>query len=882
MKFTSYHIKEKQKELSVHRYKLGTKTMVFAYKVFIVLIAFTVVIGTAVGFGAINGIISTAPDITLNDVTPSQYKTTIYDCNGIELETLVASGANRIYATIDEIPQCLQDAFVAIEDERFYEHNGIDPKGIIRAAYKGILNGFKFNQGASTITQQLIKNSVFDAYNEGKIERIRRKIQEQSLAINLEAQVQNKKLILENYLNTINLGNNNLGVQSASINYFNKDVSELTISESAVIAAITQNPSKYNPIRHPENNADRRELVLSNMLTLGFITRDEYNEAMEDDVYSRILDVHSTSGGSKAYSYYTDALIGQIMEDLMTRKGYTYTQAYNLVYRGGLSIHSCEDYELQKYSENLINDQTHWQGIYEYSASIYFQIRDNYGKLSSYGDIGFQKYLKKTYGDEMDLIFDSKEEAEKYVNEYQQYVLSEVGGSIVPESMNITYTIQPQVSIVLIENGTGNVRVLVGGRGDKTESLVLNRATDTKRQAGSTVKPLLVYAPAIDTAGYTLGTVIDDVPFYYDNGKRVKNNDDLYKGYYTLRYALAESRNIPALKAFKDLGISTGMNYMKSYGITSLTENDYYLPAALGTSSITNLEMTAAYTTFANGGVYIEPKLYTKVVDHDGNVILDNTDITSTRVMKESTAWLITDALHTVLTKGTLSWLDVGSRFFSAKSGTTQNNFDKWVIGYGGNYTAGVWMGYDSNIPFPDEIYAAPHAFFWATVLGKANDRAGIECVEPDPPASIVKVNICKDSGLLAVDGLCDCDPRGSRVISEYYVSGTQPTEVCGTHTMVTICEDSGELACDDCPEESRKTVIRIIKDLTGIDLEETPVVDAEWAVTAEDFEENLCPVHSENYEEETEEGEENESPTRDGIDDIANFYPGNGMRSDN
>ena len=282
MNYSSNSIKSRQKALASHKKRMGTKALVYMFRFFIIICVFGMISVICMAAGAIKGIIETAPEITLNDVTPSQYKTTVYDCNGIEVETLVASGANRIYVTFDEIPQNLKNAFIAIEDSRFYEHNGIDAKGIIRAAYIGVTNNFRFTQGASTITQQLIKNTVFSVENEDSLsDRLKRKIQEQYLALKLEEDVNNKDIILENYLNTINLSNNNLGVQSASINYFNKDVSELTLSECAVIAATTSNPYRYDPIRHPENNAERRKIVLNNMLEQDMITTEEYNEMLE-------------------------------------------------------------------------------------------------------------------------------------------------------------------------------------------------------------------------------------------------------------------------------------------------------------------------------------------------------------------------------------------------------------------------------------------------------------------------------------------------------------------------------------------------------------------------------------------------------------------------
>ena len=819
MNFTNRNIKRTQRELSSTKKKVMTKACVYTFKGFLTLFVVAIVVMSCLLSGAIKGIIDTAPEITLNDVTPSQYKTVVYDCNGIELETLVASGANRVYVTIDEIPDNLENAFIAIEDERFHTHNGIDAKGIIRAAYIGISSGFHFTQGASTITQQLIKNSVFSVENEhGLLDRLKRKLQEQYLAVKLE-EVADKDQILENYLNTINLGNNNLGVQSASLNYFNKDVSELTLSECAVIAAITQNPYAYNPIRFPEKNSKRRKKVLDEMLEQKYITQAEYIEAINDDVYSRILNNNTSNSGSSAYSYYTDALVQEIMSDLMTQNGYTYTQAYNLVYRGGLSIYSCEDSKMQEYAEKVINDPDIWKGYAEYSITCRFRVKDKDGILSSYTESTMLKYLQNKYGSKFQLLFDSIEDADKYINEYKEHILEETQGTIVVNSESVTYTLEPQISYVCIENDTGYVRVIVGGRGDKTESLVLNRATSSERQAGSTIKPLVAYGPALDTAGYTNGTILNDLPFYYDNGQLVKNDDKKYLGYVTIRQAIAQSRNIPALKTLQDIGISTGVNYLKNFGLTTLTENDYYLPIALGTCSVTNFEMTTAYSVFANDGLYIKPKLYTKVLDHDGNVILDNTSTDSTRVIKETTAWLMTDLLHSVVINGTIAGVDVGDAYVSAKSGTSQNNRDKWVMGYSSAYTTGIWAGYDNNQEY-DTSRGFAYIDIWTTLMKEfSKDK---DCQNPpEQPDNIISVEICKDSGLLYVEGMCDCDERGSRVTTEYFVKGTEPKDYCNLHTEVTYCLTSGQLATDACPTASKKTKIRLWQDFSSFDLDD-------------------------------------------------------------
>ena len=553
MNYTSNSIKSKQRKLASHKRRMEVRVLTYIFRFFIIACIFIVVGTISLGAGAVKGIIDTAPEITLNDVTPSQYKTTIYDCNGIAVETLVASGANRIYVTIDEIPDNLKNAFIAIEDERFYEHNGIDAKGIIRAAYIGISNNFNFTQGASTITQQLIKNSVFEVENENSLgDRLKRKIQEQYLALKLEEDINDKDIILENYLNTINLSNNNLGVQSAAINYFNKDVSELTLSECAVIAATTKNPYQYNPIRFPEENAERMKLVLGNMLKQELITPAEYNEALADNVYDRIMNNNANSTSS-AYSYYNDALVQQIMEDLMTQKGYTYTQAYNVVYRGGLSIYSCEDSAIQKIVEDTANNPEYWNGYLYYSVTFRIQLKLEDGSIITFTDSGLMKYLKQKYGEDMDNLFATQEEALAYIEEYKASIIAEKSGSFIEGSEIINYTIEPQISITVIENETGYVRAILGGRGDKTQSLILNRATGTMRQAGSTFKPIAVYAPAVDTAGYSPATVIDDVPYFYNSGQIIKNADGLYKGYVPLRLALSESRNIPAIKTLENI-----------------------------------------------------------------------------------------------------------------------------------------------------------------------------------------------------------------------------------------------------------------------------------------------------------------------------------------
>ncbi len=847
MNYSSSNIRKKIKSFRAHTPKLWFKALLTSLKLVLVCILICAVMVASVGFGAISGLIETSPSISLDAITPTGYQSYIYDSNGTKIETLVASGANRIEADINSMPQYLLDAFIAIEDSRFYSHNGIDPKGIIRAAYIAFRTGFKRTEGASTITQQLIKNNVFSAENEqGMIDRIKRKVQEQYLALILEQNV-SKEVILENYLNTINLGNNNLGVQAAAHNYFNKDVSELTLSECAVIAAITQNPYAYNPISHPDKNAERRTKVLNDMLEQGLITKEEYDEAMADNVYDRIMNIKtSTTITSSAYSYYTDALVTQLMEDLMSIKGYTQTQAYNLIYRGGLQIYSCQDTQMQAYAEQVVNDPANWSGMSDFTLRYRIQTRDSEGVIRSYTENSILSYYQSTLGlTGFKLLFSTEEEAVEVIETFKESILASGNETIIENSESITYTLEPQASVVIIEQSTGCVRAIVGGRGDKTLSLVLNRATDSTRSPGSTFKLLSVYSAALDTAGMTLATVYDDVPYLYSTGKLVTNVDDEYHGLMNIRESITVSRNVPAVKIITDISPELGYSYVLNYGITTLTEEEqHYQSIALGglTHGATNFEMTAAYAAIGNYGVYNEPKLYTKVLDHDGNILLDNTDTISHRVIKESTAWLLSSALRSVVTDGSATWLIDEDMYYAGKSGTSQLSSDKWFIGFSPYYTTGVWVGNDDSTPIDEEVYTMSQLLIWKNIMDMVHED--LEYAEFQKPYNIVEAEVCAESGKLAVDGLCDCDPRGSMVITEYFEIGTVPTEVCDVHMKLTICEQSGKLANEYCPISARQETIYLEKDLSLIlDLEQYIITDLEYVLT-EDMLDNFCDIH--------------------------------------
>ena len=317
------------------------------------------IVGVCFGIGAFKGILNSAPDVDPAAVLPQGFATIVYDAKGNELTKLVAANSNRSYEEIDKIPKYLADAFVAVEDERFYEHNGIDIRGIIRAGFAALQNG-ELSQGASTITQQIIKNNVFDDWvNEETMQKIKRKIQEQYLAIELEKKMSKEK-ILEIYMSTINLGQNTLGVKAAALRYFNKQPYQLTLSECAVIVATTSNPSKYNPISHPDQNETRRKIVLEKMKEQDYITQAEYDEAMADDVYSRILAVNEETVDKSVYTYFVDEVTRQVLNDLMEIKGFNETQAHWLLFSGGLSIYTTQDPDIQAICDEVYENEENY------------------------------------------------------------------------------------------------------------------------------------------------------------------------------------------------------------------------------------------------------------------------------------------------------------------------------------------------------------------------------------------------------------------------------------------------------------------------------------------------------------------------------------------
>ena len=754
--------------------------------IFIMLLLVFLVGGISAGI-IIHAYISGAPELTALSVAPGESASYICDADGKKVQKLTLPEANRDIVLISQIPTDLQHAFVAIEDSRFYRHNGIDVPGIIRAAFNGLRSG-SFSEGASTITQQLIKNTVFTNWTKETTfrQRLKRKVQEQYLAVELE-KIMTKQQILEDYLNTINLGAGCYGVQAAAYRYFGKDVSELTLSEDAVIAAIPQNPTRFNPITNPEENSKRRQTVLNYMQAQGYISDQEYKEALADNVYARIQsNEDSRDVSASIYTFYQDALIDQVIQDLQDQKGYTDKQAYKAVYAGGLRIFSAQDASLQQICDEEFKNPANFPAETMYGIDYALSIESADGEVTHYGNEDLRAWLRQNVDPSFNMMFTTEQEAQDAAAAFRAAHEKEEDTFL---GERITVTPQPQASVVILDQATGYVKAIVGGRGQKEASLTLNRATYTTRQPGSTFKVLTAFAPAINQCGDTLATVYDNGDYYYENGMKVSNWDvSDYGGTATVHEAIVRSINVVAVECITKITPKVGYDYARAFGISTLTDHyesggqvlsDVVQPLALGgiTKGVSNLELCGAYACIANEGIYMRPLFYTKVTDHEGNVILDMTQPAPRSVLKSSTASLLTRAMQDVITdeKGTAhKEISLGSMPVAGKTGTTSDYRDIWFAGYTPYYTCCVWGGYDNNDCLPDNETGHNYSkVLWNSIMRRVHEALPLR--QFPFSGDIIKVAICRQTGDAA-------DLHCTDTYDEWFALGTQPTFYCKVH----------------------------------------------------------------------------------------------------
>lgn len=826
--------------------------LIFLLKIALAMFLILCFVGFAIGIGFVRGAIDAAPSLDILDVQPQGYASQIYDADGNLMQTLVMEGSNREEVSFDQLPDDLVNAFIAIEDSRFYEHNGIDLKGILRAAYVGITSG-RFSEGASTITQQLIKNNVLQGgYETSMADKLRRKIQEQFLAVKLEDQLDSKETILEYYLNTINLGGNCLGVQTAAHRYFGKNVWELTLSECTVLAATTSNPSRYNPLTHPKENAVRRKIVLEKMYEQNFITYDQKNDALDDDVYSRIQTVDNATSGSTVFSYFTDAVYNQVCDDLQSKLGYSASQAYKLLYSGGLQIYSTMDPSIQAIVDEEINNADNYisstgSRLLEYSLNYALTVCHADGSESTYTENDLISYFQSekkqaTFAN----IYASKEDIYRSVREFKASLLIS-GDSVTNET--ITPILEPQESVVVMNQSNGHVAAISGGRGEKEGSLTLNRALHCHRQPGSVSMIISTFAPAIDSCGATLASTYYDSPYSSGNQQVLNWWGNPYLGYNNIRQAITYSMNVIGARCLTSLvSDSTAYDYLELFGLgdTSGQEISFSLANTNSSYTVTNEMLTAAFASIANDGIYQKPTYYTKVLDRHGNILLESVP-SQTRIIKSSSAALLTNAMEDVISSdssyyyqygitptGTLCQVD--SMTLAGKSGTTTSGSDVWFIGYSPYYTCGIWSGYDDSKVLSNGTEY--HKTIWQKIMARIHaDLDNKDFVFTD---ELESAKICSKSGLLAVDGVCNSSSSNACVYTEYFAPGTAPTSYCDRHYALRICTESGKSATKYCPGDS--VVQRVYLHIDDSDLSSGTTTDSDYLAPS-----NLqsCDIHT-------------------------------------
>ncbi len=701
--------------------KLFKKTMYTFFLCFFIFLIACV----GIGAGMYAAIVREIEDMNVEELALSRSSVVYYNDengNAVEAEYLSSSG-NTIWVETDEISPLVKEAIVAIEDERFYRHGGIDIKrtaGAVLGYVREKLGGPAAGYGGSTITQQVIKNITSE-----KDRTATRKIKEMMRAVALEKQL-SKDEILTIYLNVIYLSNNCYGVEAASNRFFGKNASELNLTESALIAGITQKPSYYDPLANPENATKKRNTVLSKMYETGKITKEEYEEAVEKGLGIHESDIESRKN---IYNYFVDAMIDEVIADLQEEKGYTKTFAKQQLFSGGLRIYTTMDAGIQNSMESV------------------FENSQNFPSGAK----------------------------------------------------------QAQSAMMIIDHSNGEIKGIIGGKGEKTDSRGFNRATHMRRQPGSSIKPLSVYAPAFETKKITPSTIVVDEPMTIkEKNWSPKNSYSGYKGSMSVKKAIEISANIPAIKILQKVGVDTSFDYVKNKFRIGVENSDKDLsPLSLGslTKGATVEEMAAAYQAFANGGYYYTPHTYTKVVDSKNRVLLEK-KVEKKQIIGADTAYTMSKMLYGVVNSssgtGKAAKLDADVSVYG-KTGTTNEDKDKWFVGYTQYYVGAVWFGFDTPSSIRNAgITSNISAQIWKKVMEKVHDgKTGSEIKMPE---NMVEAYVCTSSGLLANS---QCNGK-----TEYFIDGSQPKKYCTeSHSKSNKTEQNQLTDDDDDDEESSGSV---------------------------------------------------------------------------
>lgn len=786
--------------------KVKNKVGLLIFRIVVVVVLVAAFAGGGAVLGAYLAIINDTPvDFANFVIEPNKYSSKIVDRDGNEIGGF-KSEENRENVDFDQVPQNMKDALIAIEDERFYSHNGIDLRSIVRSVREIFIYGNL--QGASTITQQLIKINITKVTRNS----IESKLKEQYLAIKYEeflaeklgSKKAAKDYILGVYMNSISMHHGLYGVQTSANYYFGKNVSELTLSECAVLAGITNSPAKYAPDTKPENNRHRQERILNKMLELELITEREHKEAWDDDVYSRVGAYSLAMEDAPSYhTFYEDQIYESVLNDLMGI-GYDKVTASNLIYNGGLTIVSAQDLAMQKIVDDAYADDSNFPEK-DFELDVLYRATIQNTVTGQIRNIEEKKTVK------------TNEEAEEFIEFARE---ENLGPNDTVQYDRYDITPQPQSAFVVMDYHTGQVKAIAGGRGEKTSNLLFNRATKATRSPGSVFKVLASYAPAIDMGLISPATVIDDVPFIAGTYSPSNWYTTGYRGYSTVRSGITNSMNVITVKNMFNTGIDNCFEYLLNFGFTTLlSETDAYgrtdrgLSTSLGglTDGVKQVELAAAFGAIANDGYYNKPVFYTQVFDRNGELLLDNT-LEPRQVLKKTTAYLLTDMMKGVLTDqgatgGKARFTEVKMPI-AGKTGTTSDTYDLVFAGYTPYYVATVWLGFD--IQKSIEHASGHHLLLWSEIMEEIH--RDLPYKEFERPDGITSAQVCRYSGKLPVVGLCDNDPRGSAIRTEIFASGAVPTESCDIHATVEMDTSTGMLANPYCPAEVRETVIGILR----------------------------------------------------------------------
>lgn len=729
------------------------------------LLLLVVLCGLAVGgavLGIAKGYMETAPTLDLALLDDQDKTSFFYDANG-NVITDYKGTENRIMINISLMPENLRNAFVAVEDARFYTHNGIDVKRIIGSFVQNFVSGSQ--QGGSTITQQLIKNTVLS--NELSYKR---KIQEAWLAMQLETQY-TKLQILEYYLNTIYLGENYYGVQVASQGYFGKDPSELSLRECAMLAGLTSNPYYYNPRRNFYSRVsettdyaaitnNRTDYVLRCMYENEFITQQQYQEALDPST-AQVLESSSTQGDTMyPYAHYVEYAVQDIIDCFLELNGLednseNRAKMETELRTGGYHVTLAIDTEIQEIVEDTLESWTDYPSLRDPSDKVY-------RTLNSDG----------TY----------------------------------------TEIVQPQAAAVVLDYRTGELKAIVGSRTRPTARKTLNRATDMKMPVGSTIKPISVYAPALEM-GYSPASVVYDIPVPISGwtGSDMKdtwpkNYDGRYSGPVTLRQSMKRSLNVGAAQTLMNMvGVERSADYLLRMGVDSENIDSTPFGLSLGSSGITPVQLATAFGTLGNGGVYQEPISFLGISDSSGNVVYDSHAQQERRqVFRSSTAWMIVDMMKTVVDSGTATKAKITGQTVAGKTGTNSDQRGVTFCGMTGWYVSSIWVGHDNYKPLSSKSTGSNGALpIWKSYMTKIHEAKGLsnrDIIETDAAdVGLVKVTTCAVSGQLATDA-CRNDSMGYGTVTDYWYEPTVPTVYCQMHQAVTVCADSYMPATEYCP----------------------------------------------------------------------------------